>query len=330
MRGVLTPLDDYLKRAGRDVDREFTPGIARMVRIDGRVYGLTVTTNASFIVFNKSAFREAGLDPNTPPRTPTEVDRAAKACTKYDANGNLVRYGFRPENLDVWAYVFGGDWYDARTRRVTANDPHNIAALRWMAGYNRMFDLRKIQAFQSAFGDNDSANGPFFIGKLAMWHTGEWSEEFIRRYAPGLEWGWFPLPAPPNGRTNVTPARGSIFVIPAACKHKDAAWEFLNWITSVHAVKTFCAAIHNVPPLIEAGKDPAFQSDPLMRFATQLSQGQNSFGAPPIPIWATYKREIQRAEDRAVLGGEDPQHLLDDLQLRMERELSRTFDDLRE
>src|ERR1700678_381244 len=29
MRDVLTPLDDSLRRSGRDIDREFTPGVAR-------------------------------------------------------------------------------------------------------------------------------------------------------------------------------------------------------------------------------------------------------------------------------------------------------------
>src|SRR5437762_1931653 len=162
-----------------------------------------------------------------------------------------------------------------------------------------------------------------------MWQTGEWSGEFIRRYAPKLDWGWFALPAPPDGKQETTGAGGSIFAIPAACKHKAAAWEFLNWITSPHAVTKFCSAIKNVPPLIESGRDPVFQNDPLFRFAIRVSQGQNSFGPPPIPIWSSYKREIQRAEEAAVLGGADPKQLLDKVQVAMERELSRTMDELK-
>src|SRR5687767_10828214 len=44
MRGVLTPLDDLLAGSGRSIE-EFTPGIRRLVTVDGRVFGLTVTTN---------------------------------------------------------------------------------------------------------------------------------------------------------------------------------------------------------------------------------------------------------------------------------------------
>ncbi len=329
LRGVLTPLDGYLQRSGRDLDREYTPGTARMLRIQGHVYGLAATTNTNFIAYNRQIFREAGLDPDHPPRTIAELDAAARACTRLDANGNFIRYGFRPSDLRMWAYVFGGGWYDPQTQRITANDPHNVAALHWMASYGKQYDLRKMQAFQASFGSDQTANGPFFVGKVAMWSTGEWAMEFIKRYAPNMDWGWFALPAPPDGRTQVTLAGGSVFVIPAACKHKEAAWEFLNWFTSPHAVQTFCWGIKNVPPLIVAGKAAVFQQNPLFKFATAITQGQNAFGPPPIPIWPTYTREIQRVEEAAMLSGEDPQRLLDGLQAQMQREMDQAMEDLR-
>src|SRR5258706_299682 len=80
MRGVLEPLDSHMARSGRNLDREYTPGMARMLRIDGRVFGLTVTTNTNFIAYNKRIFREAGLNPDKPPQTTDELDRAAKLC----------------------------------------------------------------------------------------------------------------------------------------------------------------------------------------------------------------------------------------------------------
>ncbi len=328
MRGVLTPLDDYLKRAGRDVNREYTPGVSRMLQIDGHVYALAVTTNTNFIAYNRRIFREVGLDPARPPQTIAELDEAARRCTRYDQKGNFLRYGFRPAGLNLWAYVFGGGWYDRETKRITANHPRNVAALRWLASYAKQYDLRKMDAFQSTFGSNETPSGPFFVGKMAMWATGEWAEQFVVRYAPTLDWGWFAFPAPPGGRRNCTTAGGSVFVIPAACKNKEAAWEFLNWITSPPAVATFCHGIGNVPPLIEVGQMPLFQRSPLFKFAIAIAQGQHSFGPPPLPTWPTFAREIARAEEAAVLGGKDPQQVLDDLQARMEDDLQRALRDL--
>ena len=52
-----------------------------MLRYGDRTYGLAVTTNTNFLVYNKRIFREAGLDPERPPRTIEELDAAAQACT---------------------------------------------------------------------------------------------------------------------------------------------------------------------------------------------------------------------------------------------------------
>src|SRR5262249_27905673 len=105
-------------------------------------------------------------------------------------------------------------------------------------------------------------------------------------------------------------------------------WEFLDWITRPYAVKTFCWGIKAMPPLRAVAHHPLLQGDPLYRFTIPISHGPHSFGPPPIPIWPTYSREIGRVEEAALLGGGDPQRLLDDLQARMEKELRHTLEEL--
>ncbi len=231
----------------------------------------------------------------------------------------------RPQDLNRWAYVFGGRWYDAAAGKITANDPGNVEALRWMASYGKRYDVSRMQSFEAGFGSNASPNGPFFTGKAAMWQTGEYALEHIRRFAPGLDFGWFAYPSPPGGRPNVTTAQGSVFIIPAATKYPDLAWEFLDWLTRAHAIGQFCKEIANLPPLVELSDSPEFRREPLFGFALDLAGGENSFGPPPVPIWPRYKQDIARAEEFAVLGGQDPQRLLDDLQRTMTRELDRTL-----
>lgn len=322
MRGVLTPLDDLLTRSGRRTD-EFVPGIERMGRYRGKTYALAVTANTNFIVYNKQIFRESGLDAERPPQTVEELDAAAKACTRYGAGGSFIRYGYRPSGLLLWSYVFGGRWYDETADRVTANDPRNVEALRWLASYGEKYDITRMQSFESGFGGTSTPNGPFFVGKTAMWQTGEYALAHLHRYAPNLEWGWFPLPPPPGGRQNTCAAAGSVFAIPVATHHPAEAWTFLDWITQPYAVGEFCAAIANLPPLKVLGKSERFRKEPLLEFALDLAAGQNVFGPPGMPIWPRYNQEIRRIEDHAVFGRQDPQRLLDDLTFRMERDLRR-------
>ena len=327
-RGVLTPLDDYLAKSGRKFDTEYVPALQHSLRVDGKVYGLAVTTDTGFIVFNKKAFREVGLDPEHPPKTPEALKEASRRCTQVDADGSMKRYGYRPTDLRMWAHVFGGDWYDPKTGQVTANHPKNIEALKWIVSFNSFIDPKRAEAFQATFGNEKTTSGPFFVGKIAMWQTGEWASEYLRRYGPQVEYGYFPFPAPADGRPNSTYQNGSVFVIPSACPHKKEAWEFLNWLTSEYPVRIFSSTIGNVPPLIQVKDTPRFTKDKLFKFAVNLSHGKNGFGPPGIPMWPTYSAEISRAEEKAVVGGEDPQKVLDDLQRRMAKEFAETKEDL--
>lgn len=319
MRGAIEPLDGYMKQSGRKPS-EWAPGVWRMLQYQGHTYGLAATTNTSFIAYNKAIFREAGI--RTLPKSITDLDAAAAKCTIYDSRGRFVRYGFRPGGLAAWAYVFGGSWYDPETRRISANHPKNVEALRWMASYAKRYDIRKMQGFESTFGSNQTVSGPFFVGKIAMWQTGEWADEHVRRFAPDLEWGWFPLPYPPGGRPRAMTLGGSVFVIPSACKHKKEAWEFLNYICGPEAVSEFCWEIGNVPPLRAVATSGRFRGSPVLKFAGELISSPNAFGPPEMPVWPTYANEINRAESFAVYGGKDPKKLLDAVQVKMERELA--------
>ncbi len=321
-RGVVEPLDKYMAASGRS-GQEFMLGVWKGLNYEGRPYALCATTNSAFIVINRSVFRQCGLDPDNPPRTISELDRAVAAVTQYNDNGDFVRYGFRPTWLENWAYVFGGRWYDEESGRITANHPANVACLRWMASYSKTYDIGKMQAFEQSFGNSMSANGSFFTGKQVIMISGEWVKEHIGKYAPGMDWGYFPFPSPPGGLRDFTPVGGSVFVIPAASKHKQAAWEFLDWICSPKAVKEFCLSVGNLPPLKAVAAEPEFQDDPLLKFATGLTGGPGARGAVPIPIWAQYQQEIARVEDYAVHGRRDAQALLDQLTVKMQKELDR-------
>ena len=119
-----------------------------------------------------------------------------------------------------------------------------------------------------------------------------------------------------------------MFVIPTACKHKAEAWSFLEWMTRRQPVEKFTGTIGNVPPLRAVGEAPRFQNDPLFKFAVGLSQSPNGFGPPGLAMWPTYAAEIGRAEEAAMVGRQDPQAVLDDLQRRMEAEYRESKEDL--
>ena len=63
--------------------------------------------------------------------------------------------------------------------------------------------------------------------------------------------------------------------------------------------------------------------DVAYRDLAEIMSGENVFGPPQMPLWMLYLDEIRRAEEYALYGGRDPQKALDEVQVRVEREMKR-------
>jgi len=333
MRGALTPLDSYIEKSGRHGD-EYMPGVWSMFQYGGHIWALNVTTNSSFMLYNKKMFREAGLDPDNPPKTVADFDKVNAALAKIDKNGNVLQFGLRPSNLMVWAYAFGGHWYEPDKHLVTADDPHNIKALKWLASYNRKYDCRRIDSFNQVFasgtyGDQYAGLYGLFSKKVGILLTGEWSYDNIQRFATkDFEYGFFATPYPVDGgRPNSLTVDGSVFVIPKDSRHKDAAWTFLNYMTQPDQIRQFCTDISNIPPLKKVAMEPHFMDVPMYRFAVDLVAGPNAFGPPQMPTWPYYLAEILRTEEKAVFDKQDPEKALKELKVKIQTDLDAAIRD---
>jgi len=321
VRGVLTPLDAFIARDRPALKEEYFPGLWRSFQFEGQTMALAVTTNASFFYYNRDIFREVGLDPDWHPKTTDELLETIEKCTIRDPRGNYVRYGYRPSNLEWWAYIFGGEWYDAKTHTVLADHPRNVEALRFLQDFARTHDIRKMQTFESSMGGFLSTQNPLFVGKAAMTTAGEWFQEHLEDYAPNLNYGYFAAPAPAGGRERCVTFGGSFFVIPAGHPQEHEAWQFLNWLTQPEQVKEFCLGIGNLPPLKSVMEEPEFRDNPVFRFAGDLMAGENVFGPPGMPVWTRYVEEINRSEERCVFHNVDPLEELQRVRQVMQREL---------
>lgn len=324
VRGTLEPLDSYMKKSGRDFKSEYLPGLWNTLQYENTTYAMKLTANGNVYYYNKDIFEEVGWGADRVPKTIKELEELNELIKKTDENGNIIRYGVMPDDILLWGYIFGGGWFDEKTHSITANRPENIRALQWMKDQAKKYDSRKIQRFQKSFGGwINSTNCPFYIGKCAIYRSGEYMPYFMKRYAPQINWGWFPFPYPEGGKKNSTIVNSSVFAIPADSKHKDEAWELLNYLSSPEAVKEFCLGLHNLPPFTEAAKDPVFTNEDVYRGMIDIMSGENVFAVPMMPLASQYMQELTRIEEYAVYGDKDPKELLDGVQKLMEREYTR-------
>ncbi|MFA6243036.1 MAG: extracellular solute-binding protein, partial [Candidatus Hydrogenedentales bacterium] len=246
-QGCFTALGDWMKTVpALDKDR-FIPHTWGMVAYEGYdaanqkwvndVWGIPSTTDSYCLLWNKDIFRRAGLDPNVPPKTTQELEEFAAKLTIRDG-AEVKQIGFIPwfpwDISLMWGGLFGGEYYDPETGLATCgSDAGVIASLAWQQKFsinpqskdNPLFavDATKFQSFEK-MGAYQSANNPFYAGRVAMIVEGEWQATFIPQYAKHLDWGVAPIPQPEGAPPRAFGPACVCDAVPASAKHKDEAF----------------------------------------------------------------------------------------------------------
>ena len=93
---ILVPLDEI----GLDADAkkwlgEFYPAFMANSHAEGKTWSVPFQRSVAVFYYNKSAFHDAGLDPEKFPATWVELESAAEKLTKRDASGRVTRWGVK-------------------------------------------------------------------------------------------------------------------------------------------------------------------------------------------------------------------------------------------
>jgi multiple sugar transport system substrate-binding protein len=327
--GALVDMDELFRKSGLRED-DFIPASLRLCRYKGKQYAMPFLIDCYALMWNKQSFREAGLDPERPPRTIEELEEYAIKLTKSEG-GSIKQLGFRPvDDANVVTQAFGGSLYDAARNRVTPDAPRNLAALKWYTSLvEKMGGYQKVNEFYSGFGQAQSANNPFFVGKVAMMFNGEWNPWWCYKYAPKLDYGVAPMPYPADRPelARSTWLGGNMFCIAQGGKHPKEAWDLLVWMQSEEAQILFAGLMNNVP-----NQRKALQSRELREGAPykskfsvflDLADTPNAGCFPALPVANLYNAEILTARDMALNGEKTPERALADVRIRVQRELDR-------
>lgn len=332
-------LDDYCKRYGISAD-QFIPVYWDIGVRNGHVYSLPTTPASTALHYNKELFQKAGLDPENPPRTIEEMDKAAdKLTTKKDDKIDIA--GFMPAEPGWWnwgwGYIFGGRLWDGSTK-ITANSPENVRAFEWVASYSQKYGATALQSFKSGLGNFSSPQNGFLDGKVAMELQGVWMYNFVNMYAPQMEkpvrkWNAvaFPYPADRPDLANATFVDEDIIVIPRGCPHPEEAMTFLKFLESQQGMEMLCLGQRKHSPLKEVSADfYAKHPNPFIKLFAELPRGKNTYFPPKIGIWPQYQDALTNAFDELTLQKKTAKEALDAVQARMQPELDKYLERLKQ
>ena len=232
-RGALSPLDAYIKEDGFDIN-EFEGYTVDEVTFNGSIWAFPTFTDTRILYWNKDAFREAGLDPEKPPKTWDELLEYSKKLTKFGDDGKIEKIGFIPNYGNSWLYLYGfqngGRFLSDDGKTAMLNQPEIVTALDFMVrGYDIGGGAEKINTFQQDL--QGGADDPFLNGIVAMKIDGNWTLGGVSRYKPDLDFGCALAPIPEGGK-QVTWAGGWSYCIPKKAKHGEEAFKAIKYVTT--------------------------------------------------------------------------------------------------
>lgn len=327
---ALTPLDKLAEQAGISGDA-YIPVFWKLCHYRDHLWALPATPSSNALIYNKKMFREAGLDPEKPPKSIAELEAFNEKLTRRSPSGRLEAIGHSPEEPGwwngLWSYWFGGNMVEGS--RVTANSPENLAAYRWVQSYPERFGVDRLLALRDGFGNFASPQNPFFTGRVAMVLQGTWIYNFIKNYAPAdFEWGVAPFPtADPSKLEGVTIVECDLLVIPAGAKHPQEAFDFIRYVNQQGPMEKLCLGQRKFSPLKDCSPD-FFKShpNPYIRTFLELAKSPNARTTPPVITWAEYGADMKNAVTRIWTGETTADKALDDVQKRQQKNLDRRME----
>jgi arabinogalactan oligomer / maltooligosaccharide transport system substrate-binding protein len=218
--GNMEPLDFFLDDATR---KRFIPTTMEAMTYRGTVYGLPLNYKVITLIYNKK------LVP-TPPKTSGELVATAKKLTDKKAG----RFGLAYSYGDFYYHAalmngFGGGVFGPGTT-PTLNSPANLKSVEQMMKWAEKDGIMPSEPSTALI------TSLFNEGKAAMVFSGPW---FLGEISKSVDYGLAPLPT--LDEAGGKPMRPWMTVegvyISAQSKHKEAAYDVANFLTSNEAAK---------------------------------------------------------------------------------------------
>lgn len=231
---------DLMEPLPTDIQNELTKKavepVADFYTWEGKIYGYPYWWDAYVLNWNKDMFKEAGLNPNQPPRTWKEFREYAKKLTKRNEKGKITRVGYAIRYLGQPLGIMdkmGCFWLQKGVYPITPPDKLRGGKI----GFNNedgveVFDLYRKMLHEdksTAFGFPDPRVA--FLQRKAAMQISESSAIAYRqpKETPGLNWGMALPPYPEDGR-KATYMGGWFIALSRNSPHKKTVFDFFRYL----------------------------------------------------------------------------------------------------
>ena len=289
------------------IKEKSTPALIPAVTYDKKLYAYPLLADARAVALRKSAFIEAGLDPNKPPTSLAEIKVAAEKLTKRDKNGNITRSGFDLASATGFRQSFTTFLASTGTPLYVGGEPNFDNK----AGLDTLLWIKSMINNVQPYGQTNAAQQPLVLtGEAAMGIVNgavDCSDKGIgKKNCDDLKFFRF------NSGKEIEYVGGDLASIGSRSHHKDAAWAFIQTMVNKPTLDAIAKLNKKIPAYKDAGNSPQAQSNPLSNFtANGLQYAANENEVPS--NWLEMRGNFDIQLTQAVLGQKDPAKVLHNL-----------------
>lgn len=222
---VAQSLDTLMAADKEFVTTNYDPSLLDAGKVDSRQYGIPYSVSTMTLLYNKDAFRKAGLDPDRPPQSFSELKAAAQALVTSKAAKIGTNYNLDTSaNWNFQNYLFsaGGSMMDRENSSVSFDSQKGVDVLTYWR------DL--VSSGLAVAGKESDAVDAFTRGELGMFIG---SSAQLTNVAPVAKFtlGAAPYPIPDGGTRAVPPGGSSLIVVTKDPARQAAAWQVIRTLT---------------------------------------------------------------------------------------------------
>lgn len=256
-QNVLEPLDEQFPR---ELLESFASAALTGATRDGHLWGLPDTAGLHLLLFyNRDLIA-------VPPANTEELYTVAESFT-HEGRWGLAMNSYDPLWVVPWLWAYGG-WLTDSDGNPILNTPPMVNALTlYLSWQGRLTGVAPVVTYVEA-------RDLFVSGQAAMLIDGEWAIGELNQ-AKGVNWGIAPLPFVGETEQLAAPlvaARYWLMRSGLPATQRDAAVDFLTFITAPERQLAWTAQFGLLPTRLEALSDPAILSDPVLRVSAQQMQ----------------------------------------------------------
>lgn len=304
--GKLLPVNDLMEAENFDLNDFFEAPVDGLT-FDGQLYGLPYQNETQSLIYNKTLFKNAGLDPENPPKTWPELLEYAKKLT----SGDVYGFGLCGDNVtnstdQVFTIILcnGGEIISDDNKKCLLNEPAAVEAVQYWVD---MLNKDKVVPESSLENDNTSLMELFYNEKVAMIMQGNYAIPSILEANPDIEMGTV---LAPEWVTRKYVLGGWNLSMTNKVKDenvKKAAWEYMKFIASTENSPTYT---NSLPAIKSAVKNEKY-SDPMLKsFVDSLPY---CVALPKIPQMTQIRQIVFDNLQYALLGDKTVEECLDQI-----------------